>query len=55
VLMNGVSCPAANACTAAGYAHGNRGFQAVAEAWNGSTWAVQPTRARIGGSSPSAR
>ena len=44
VTLSGVSCTAADACTAAGF-YVNSGTDTVtlAEAWNGATWNVQPT------------
>jgi hypothetical protein len=43
-VLSGVSCTAATACTAVGY-YGNSSGGAVtlAELWNGSSWAIQPT------------
>jgi hypothetical protein len=40
-----VSCTAADACTAVGAQSpaGSAGNATLAETWNGSTWAVQPT------------
>jgi hypothetical protein len=42
--LSGVSCTTARACTAAGF-DTNKGGQGqpLAEAWNGASWAVQPT------------
>lgn len=44
VVLSGVSCPSSNACTAVGsYDDAQDGAQrALAEGWNGTTWAVQP-------------
>ena len=41
-LLGGVSCPVRGNCTAVGFstAHGNP--HALAEHWDGSTWAIQP-------------
>lgn len=41
----GVSCAAAHACTAVGqyFDLAKRKWRMLAEAWNGTTWAVQPT------------
>jgi len=39
--LNGVSCSATSACTAAGYAVVASVRSAIAERWNGSTWSVQ--------------
>ena len=38
--LSGVSCTAASACTAVGFADGQG---PLAEGWNGSTWSQQPT------------
>jgi hypothetical protein len=38
----GVSCPAASACTAAGY-NLNPTYETLAEHWNGTAWATQST------------
>jgi subtilisin family serine protease/sugar lactone lactonase YvrE len=46
VTLNGVSCTAANACTAVGRTGGVALLKAestIAEVWNGSSWAVQTT------------
>ena len=40
--LSGVSCAAAGACTAVGYRNGPAGQVPFADAWNGSTWTVQP-------------
>ncbi len=45
-LLTAVSCASATACTAVGYAyeHPSSGLPvALAEAWNGARWSVQPT------------
>jgi hypothetical protein len=43
-FLNGVSCTAATACTAVGYYVNSSGFRlTLAERWNGSSWAIQPT------------
>lgn len=43
-LLNGVSCSSATACTAVGWYGGRQGSEfSVAERWNGTSWAVQPT------------
>jgi hypothetical protein len=40
----GVSCTAATACTAVGdYGNSSGNFSALAERWNGSSWAIQRT------------
>jgi hypothetical protein len=41
--LSGVSCTAAGACTAVGYHDGAAGQVPFADAWNGTTWTVQPT------------
>jgi hypothetical protein len=42
--LNGVSCPSANRCTAAGwYSISSPVELTLAERWNGSQWAIQPT------------
>src|SRR5262249_37670857 len=46
VALTGVSCTAATACTAVGYySQNHRPFAtlALAERWNGTAWAIQPT------------
>jgi hypothetical protein len=41
---NAVSCASASACTSAGYlTNGGNVGQTLAEAWNGTTWAIQPS------------
>jgi hypothetical protein len=43
-LLSGVSCTAATACTAVGdYLNSSGAFVTLAERWNGSSWAIQPT------------
>jgi hypothetical protein len=42
-ILSGVWCTAASACTAVGYYTGNSGEVTLAEVWNGTTWAIQPT------------
>jgi hypothetical protein len=43
-VLSGVSCTAATACTAVGYYGNSSGTQVtLAERWNGSSWAIQPT------------
>ena len=52
--MNGVSCPSGSACTGVGQFVAGSGVQlALAERWNGSNWAIQPTPNPAG--SPSSR
>jgi hypothetical protein len=46
LLLSGVSCTAANACTAVGdYDYGSisADYGTLAERWNGTTWAIQAT------------
>ncbi len=43
-VLNGVSCVSATACTAVGYFSDSSGnTKTLAEAWNGTTWAIQNT------------
>ncbi|MHB8613374.1 MAG: RHS repeat-associated core domain-containing protein [Candidatus Dormibacteraceae bacterium] len=42
VVLEAVSCSAANACIAAGYLYGSL-VQTLAEQWNGSSWTVMST------------
>jgi hypothetical protein len=46
--LNGVSCTSASACTAVGQSVTSTGTATVAERWNGTAWAVQPTSAPSG-------
>ena len=39
--MNGVSCAAANSCTAVGFVNNSGTVSSLVESWNGSTWTVQ--------------
>jgi hypothetical protein len=49
-FLNSVACTAASACTAAGaYSNAAGAPQALAERWNGSGWAIQPTPRLPGG------
>ena len=42
--LNGVSCTSASACVAAGYSDTSTGIRlTLAEAWNGTAWAIQTT------------
>jgi hypothetical protein len=41
--LYGVSCTSAWACTAAGYHNTRTGQVTLAERWNGTAWAIQPT------------
>jgi hypothetical protein len=41
--LTGVSCKAANACTAVGYGYYNGIFKTLAERWNGTAWTIQTT------------
>ena len=43
-VLNAVSCSSANACTAVGYYYNGSGSElTLAERWDGTRWAVQPT------------
>jgi hypothetical protein len=43
-FLDGVSCTSASACTASGYYLTSAGaYQALAENWNGTAWAIQST------------
>ena len=43
-FLNTVACASASACIAAGaYINSSGAFQALAERWNGASWALQPT------------
>jgi hypothetical protein len=49
-FLNAVSCASVSACTAAGaYINSSGTFQTLAERWNGTRWAIQPTPNRAGG------
>jgi hypothetical protein len=49
-FLNTVACASASACTAAGaYIDSSGAFQALAERWNGTSWAIQPTPGLAGG------
>ncbi len=42
--LEAVACPAPSACTAVGYAYDSAGVRiTLAERWNGTAWAIQPT------------
>jgi hypothetical protein len=41
--LTGISCTAADACTAVGYASTPTGLVTLAEAWNGTFWRIQAT------------
>jgi hypothetical protein len=41
--LSHLSCTSAIACTAIGYSFNDSGSLPLAERWNGSTWAIQPT------------
>jgi hypothetical protein len=48
--LNTVACVSASSCIAAGaYINSSGAFQALAERWNGSSWAIQPTPRLPGG------
>ncbi len=53
VQLTGVSCAAANACTAVGYYYSNSSVQQVplAEMWNGARWSIKPPAHPTGASS----
>src|SRR5215471_15134675 len=42
-LLQGVSCPAKGDCTAVGFYHKDQVGYTLAEHWNGTSWAIQPT------------
>src|SRR5262249_44337171 len=42
-FLAGVSCPSATSCTAVGGYQANSVPRTLAEAWDGSSWSVQPT------------
>ena len=45
-----MACASASACIAAGaYINSSGAFQALAERWNGTSWAIQPTPRLPGG------
>jgi len=49
-FLNAVACASASACIAAGaYIDSSGAFQALAERWNGTSWAIQPTPHLAGG------
>lgn len=54
--LTGVSCPAVNRCIAVGGYITAPSSLAIAESWNGSTWAIQPlpSPAKAGGTFPQA-
>jgi hypothetical protein len=41
--LYGVSCPLTTSCIAAGSYHTSSGTRGLAQTWNGSSWAAQPT------------
>jgi hypothetical protein len=41
--LNGVSCTAVSACTAVGFYTDSKGEWSLAERWDGSRWAIQPS------------
>jgi hypothetical protein len=43
VLLAGVSCPSATSCTAVGSYQASGVALTLAEAWDGSSWSIQPT------------
>ncbi len=51
-FLLGVSCTSASFCTAVGYSLTSAGgYQALAEAWNGTAWAIQSTATPTGATS----
>jgi hypothetical protein len=49
-FLNGVSCTSASACTGAGWYETSPGdYETLAEAWNGTAWAIQTTPNPTGG------
>ena len=49
-FLNTVACASASACIAAGaYINSSGAFQALAERWDGTSWAIQPTPGLPGG------
>src|SRR5215472_8907806 len=49
-FLNTVACASASACIAAGaYIDSSGAFRALAERWNGTSWAIQPTSRLPGG------
>jgi len=49
-FLNTVACTSASACIAAGaYINSSGAFQALAERWDGASWAIQPTPSLPGG------
>jgi hypothetical protein len=51
-VLSGVACTVATACTAVGFYYDSVGNQfTLAERWNGTSWAIQPTSNPSGGSS----
>ena len=54
VNFNGVSCAAPDACeTVGGYITGTSQFATLAEAWDGTGWAIQPTPSPAPANGPS--
>jgi hypothetical protein len=50
--LTGVTCTSSTACTAVGQYYNSTGdLVTLAERWNGTTWATQPTPARVGATS----
>jgi hypothetical protein len=46
-VFRGVSCVSSTACVAVGTYFGQVTTRSLAEAWNGTTWTVQPTPNRV--------
>ena len=50
IFLNTVACTSASSCIATGaYINSSGVFQALAERWNGTSWAIQPTPHLTGG------
>jgi hypothetical protein len=47
--MSGVSCTSVSACTAVGFYDDKTGIHTLAERWDGSRWAIQPSGTTNGG------
>jgi hypothetical protein len=51
-ILDGVSCASSSACTSTGWYQTAAGvIETLAEVWNGTTWAIQPTPNRTGATS----
>jgi hypothetical protein len=40
--LNGIACPTTSACTSVGDVQVGNSVQALAEAWNGKAWRIEP-------------